>query len=69
MHLITAETEGAVVSNIKRKEREAEDTYNSMIAHMKELNSAALHGGVTRNKTKYQPTVPMAIPAFLGVAA
>lgn len=69
VHLITAETEGAVVSNIKRKEREAEDTYNSMIAHMKELNSAALHGGVTRNKTKYQPTVPMAIPAFLGVAA
>lgn len=69
VHVITAETEGAVVSNIKRKEREAEETYNSMIEHMKDLNSAALHGGSVRNKTTYQPTVPMTIPDFLKVAA
>lgn len=69
VHVITAETEGAVVSNIKRKEREAEETYNSMIEHMKDLNSAALHGGTVRNKTTYRPTVPMFIPDFLKVAA
>lgn len=69
VHVITAETEGAVVSNIKRKEREAEETYNSMIEHMKDLNSAALHGGTVRNKTTYQPTVPMFIPDFMKVAA
>lgn len=69
VHVITAETEGAVVSNIKRKEREAEETYNSMIAHMKDLNSAALHGATLRNKTDYLPSVPMAIPAWMGVAA
>lgn len=69
VHVITAETEGAVVSNIKRKEREAEETYNSMIEHMKELNAAALHGASFRNKTTYQPTVPMAIPSWMGVAA
>ena len=69
VHVITAETEGAVVSNIKRKEREAEETYNSMIEHMKDLNSAALHGGTVRNKTVYAPTVPMFIPDFLKVAA
>lgn len=69
VHIITAETEGAVVSNIKRKEREAEETYNSMIEHMKDLNSAALHGGTVRNKTEYRPSVPMAIPDFLRIAA
>ena len=69
VHVITAETEGAVVSNIKRKEREAEETYNSMIEHMKDLNAAALHGGTVRNKTIYNPTVPMFIPDFLKVAA
>lgn len=69
VHVITAETEGAVVSNIKRKEREAEETYNNMIAHMKDLNAAALHGGVVRNATDYSPSVPMMIPAWVGVAA
>ena len=69
VHVITAEAEGAVVSNIKRKEREAEETYNSMIEHMKDLNSAAIHGGTVRNKTTYAPTVPMFIPDFLKVAA
>lgn len=69
VHVITAETEGAVVSNIKRKEREAEETYNSMIEHMKELNAAALHGESLRNKTAYQPTVPMSIPSWMGGAA
>lgn len=69
VHVITAETEGAVVSNIKRKEREAEETYDNMIAHMRDLNSAALHGSTVRNKAGYRPSVPMAIPAWMGVAA
>ena len=65
MHVITAETEGAVVSNIKRKEREAESTYNSMIEHMRDLNSAALHGQSIRNKTSYKPSVPFSAPKWL----
>lgn len=69
VHVITAETEGAVVSNIKRKEREAEETYNNMIEHMKDLNAAALHGGTVRNKTEYTPTVAMTIPDFMRIAA
>ena len=67
-HIITAETEGAVVSNIKRKEREAEETYNNMIEHMKDLNAAALHGASIRNKGEYVPSVPLAIPAWLDAA-
>ena len=54
-----------MVSNIKRKEREAEETYNNMIEHMKDLNAAALHGVSLRNKTTYHPDVPMALPSFL----
>lgn len=65
VHVITAETEGAVVSNIKRKEADAEAMYSNMIAHMKDLNAAALHGGTVRNKTAYSPTVPMVLPSFL----
>lgn len=65
VHIITAETEGAVVSNIKRKEREAEDTYNSMVNHMKDLNAAALHGGTVRNKTDYLPATEMQIPEWV----
>lgn len=65
VHVITAETEGAVVSNIKRKEREAEETYNSMIEHMKDLNAAALHGGQVRNKSEYKPVASLVIPKWL----
>lgn len=68
VHVITAETEGAVVSNIKRKEREAEETYNNMIDHMKDLNAASLHGQSLRNKGEYAPTVQIQIPAWLEAA-
>lgn len=68
VHVITAETEGAVVSNIKRKEREAEETYNSMIEHMKDLNAAALHGQTVRNKSEYAPKHPVQIPSWLEAA-
>jgi hypothetical protein len=68
VHVITAETEGAVVANIKRKEAEAEATYNNMIAHMKDLNAAALHGESLRNKTNYRPAAAMAIPSWLEAA-
>jgi len=65
VHVITAETEGAVVSNIKRKEREAEETYNNMIEHMKDLNAAALHGQTVRNKSEYIPKHTVQIPSWL----
>ncbi len=65
MHVITAETEGAAVSNIRRTEREAEETYNSMIEHMKDLNSAALHGASSRNKTDYKPRAGLMIPSWM----
>lgn len=56
-YIICAETEGAVVANIKRKEREALAMAESMVEHMQELNAAALHGASVRSKTKYERDV------------
>ncbi len=52
VYVITAETEGAVVANIKRKERDAMKMAENMVEHMKDLNSAAIHGSA-RIKNEY----------------
>lgn len=52
-YIICAETEGAVVSNIKRKEREALSMAENMVEHMQELNKAALQGATVRSKNEY----------------
>jgi DNA modification methylase len=57
VHIITAETEGAVVANIKRKEREAMAMAENMVKHMQDLNAAALHGATQRSKTVYERDV------------
>lgn len=54
VHVITAETEGAVVANIKRKEADALEMAESMVEHMKDLNQQALQGASSRVKTEYQ---------------
>ena len=53
VHVICAETEGAVVQNIKRKEREALAMAENMVEHMQDLNKAALHGATKRQKIDY----------------
>lgn len=52
VYVITAETEGAVVANIKRKEIDAMNMAENMVAHMKDLNSAAIKG-TERQKSEY----------------
>jgi len=52
VYVITAETEGAVVANIKRKERDANTMAANMVEHMKDLNRAALVGA-ERKKDDY----------------
>jgi len=43
-HIITADTEGAVVANIKRKEKDAERMAKKMVEHMQDLNKANIRG-------------------------
>lgn len=62
--IITADTEGAVVQNIKRKEKDAERMARLMIANMQELNEQNIKG-IVRTKTGYDPKVEMIIPKWL----
>lgn len=53
VHIICAETEGAVVANIRRKEADAMKMAEQMVEHMKDLNAEALHGATERTKSAY----------------
>lgn len=63
-HIIAAETEGAVVANIRRKEADADRMMAAMIMHMKDLSSEAVRGQV-RDTPAYNPTLPMIVPEWL----
>lgn len=63
-YVITAETEGAVVANIRRKEAQALTLSGSMCEHMRELMKAQLHGAA-RTQEPYKPTVKMELPAWM----
>jgi len=52
-HIITAETEGAVVANIKRKERDAIRMAENMTKHMADISSQEIRGTVNE-KNEYK---------------
>lgn len=64
VHLVAAETEGAVVANLRRKEADAERMAEQMVAHMQDITVASIRG-TSRDKTEYNPNVTMTIPSFL----
>jgi superfamily II DNA or RNA helicase len=64
VHIITAETEGAVKANIERKQRQANEMAEEMVAHMRGITRRQIEGARTNTET-YNPTVPMTIPAWL----
>lgn len=64
VYVVTAETEGAVVSNIRRKEAQASVLSDSMVEHMRELMQQALHGAA-RTKDAYEPKQRMEIPQWM----
>jgi DNA modification methylase len=51
-YVITCETEGRVVENIKRKERDAQAMARDMVANMHEINEEAIKG-VERDRATY----------------
>ncbi len=53
VYTIAAETEGAVVANIKRKEAEAATMAEEMVNNMHDLNAEALKGAIQRDKAEY----------------
>jgi hypothetical protein len=67
VYLVAAETEGRVVSNLKRKETDADRMAEMMVAHMQDITVAELKG-TTRVKTEYHAKKTMIIPAWMEAA-
>ncbi len=67
-HIIASELEGATVSNIRRKEADADRMAAAMVLHMANLSSEAVRGQV-RDVPDYNPTQPIQLPSFLEQAA
>lgn len=64
VHFIAAETEGAVVANIKRKEIDADRMAKAMIAHTADLSKRIVRGQ-ERERPDYCPDKYFIIPRFV----
>lgn len=64
IHFITGELEGAVVRNIQRKEQQAAEMAEQMLSHMREINTAEIHGTV-RESESYSPKQKIEVPSWL----
>jgi len=64
VHIITAETEGAVKANIERKQRQANDMAADMVGHMKAITQRQIVGAASNTET-YAPTMRMTVPAWI----
>lgn len=63
-HFIVAETEGAVLANIRRKEAQADHMVSSMVEHMKDITRENI-SGMVRDTSTYQPREIMGVPQWL----
>ena len=68
VYVITADTEGAVVANIQRKERDFEDMLHGMIAATQNITAQNIKR-TGRNQKTYNPIVKMELPEWLEVGA
>jgi len=64
VYIITADTEGAVVKNIERKERDFREMLSGMIAATQEIVKENVRGTM-RDETEYNPTMEMVLPEWL----
>lgn len=55
-HIVTADKEGAVVQNIKRKERDAERMAANMVEHMQDISSKEIRGSSAQKAEYTQAT-------------
>lgn len=65
-HVVISDAEGAVLSNLRRKQSDAESMTKKMIAECAEFIRADLTG-TKRDFTEYNPTKKMTIPAWVGM--
>lgn len=60
-YVICADSDGAVVENIRRKESQSTEMFEEVVKEMGGLSTAAAH----RNEMIYNPTEPVEIPVWL----
>lgn len=63
-HVVISDSEGAVMANIKRKERDAENMQAALVEHMADITKKEI-SGVGRTMIDYVPRVHMQIPEWL----
>ena len=64
VHIISAESEGAVVENIRRKEMQHQEMSEQMVKHMAGFMKQEIFGA-TMNRDSYDAQTTMTIPAWL----
>jgi hypothetical protein len=64
VHVISADTEGAVVENIRRKNLQHEELSIKMVEHMKTMMEKEIFSAATE-KTEYNPQQKIKLPKFL----
>lgn len=64
VHIVSADTEGAVVENIKRKDKQHRELASAMMDHMRDLTKKSVLGASV-DKTDYIAEVDMILPEFM----
>jgi len=64
IHIIIESREGAVLRNIKRKDKQAKQAIKNMVSYTQELTKQELTKTI-KNVTDYNPTIKMEIPRWL----
>ena len=67
VHVVSADTEGAVVANIKEKDRKNEEMAKQMVSLMAGFMRRNVLGATTE-KTEYAASVDLELPSFLRAA-
>ena len=64
VHVVSADTEGAVVENIQRKDKQNQELGKSMVDHMKTMMEKEIFAASVE-KTEYKPTIKMQLPEWI----
>lgn len=64
VHIVSADTEGAVIENIKRKDEQNKVLGEKMVEHMKTMMDRSIFAAAT-TKTEYNPQIKMELPQWL----
>lgn len=64
VHIVSSDKEGAVLDNIKRKQKQHDEMSEKMVKLMRELTLKQIDSTI-QNKTEYNPKTNITIPAWL----